>query len=350
MSDNDDLETLVESYMERGVEGVFSGSGGLFVRIRQESDAEAVLELGHVQTLSVDAISNPGTWVPKLVRLPGLTRFGVCDETVSGELLADLPLTTIEEVSLDWMHHQADEALLYVAQRSGIRTVSLDASLVSARGLANLANSDTIEKLYLRSFPISQEGWKYLGRMQSLRELAVWDSNGPDSFSVLSGLKNLESLDLYRSCIDPPMETMDWDSLRSLRNLKSLSLKDCQLNEDAPVPRLGALDQVRLMRLDRTGITPRGLERLRHLLPGCAFEYAERPDIVETEFFPHLSGRESSEEDDIRSEDVARCSIVLHAVLSAGTDEELPLELDDDEETAGTTEPRRSWWSWWKKS
>ena len=305
------------------------------------------MELGHVVDLTIEQISNPADWVPRLIQIPGLITLTVADEEISGELLAGVSLTGIRRIYLHWIHYEADAALRYVSQMRGIEYVELFASFVSDAGLAHLANHDTLAGLTIDTIPISRKGWDHIGRMRSLRELCVRYSFGPPRLSVLAGLEKMKELQFAHTDIG---DKIDWESLRSLRQLEALFLEDCHfLDGDRAVPGLGTLDQVRIMRLWNAHLTKRGLNRLRKLLPDCAFEYLELPTLIEPEFFPPLSGRGCEDDEDIPPEVLTQRSKELLEVLRAlwgdSCDDESWRELIDDEQSGEKRRKGRSWWS-----
>ena len=183
-----------------------------------------------------------------------------------------------------------DVGLARAAHLEGLSRLVLNGTRVTDAGLAPLEVSRSLRGLDLSNTAITDHASLNLSRLVGLTELSLADTEFSDrGLSRLEGLVKLESLDLAGLPITadglaaalprlPALRHLNlsetWivnDDLRLLataKNLSSLSLRDTVVG-DRGVLVISKLKGLKRLWIERTRITPMGLEQLKKALPEC---------------------------------------------------------------------------------
>jgi hypothetical protein len=133
-----------------------------------------------------------------------------------------------------------------------------DAGLINIRGLWD------VEELYLGFTGITGPGLKYLGRMDGLRILSLYESPVTDTgLAYLAGLRDLQELNLAccRRVTDEGLRHVaELHGLKRL-DLSATSITDSGLGDLARMPQLAEL------KISHTAVTRDGLDRIQRALP-----------------------------------------------------------------------------------
>ena len=158
------------------------------------------------------------------------------------------------------------------------------------------------QSLDLTATPMSTAAWKSIGQMKGLRKIHFVNNNGalPSDLKHLSGLKNLENLDImldgYSASDDEITELVgqltadeqqqidEWKA--SVKSGRSTRVIEMAILTDRALPSLADLRNLRSLVLINTHCTGRGLAALRHLKQiehydvGLAFDAQEAAEVL----------------------------------------------------------------------
>ncbi|MBK9141192.1 MAG: protein kinase [Candidatus Melainabacteria bacterium] len=145
---------------------------------------------------------------------------------------------------------------------SGLESVGLINTSVSARGLELISPSLGLKRIYLRQTDIGDEALEQLGRLTSLERIYLRDCRGVTDrgISFLSGLHKLTHLELRGTSVTGRSTS----SLAAISGLQRLDLGDLDI-DDRALPPLARLTRLEALSLAGTRITKKGLDQLSRM-------------------------------------------------------------------------------------
>lgn len=200
--------------------------------------------------------------------------FGVGDESL--ELLAQLP--ELESIDLR-LTKITDQGLKHLAGRPTLKVLSISGTKTSDAGVAMLKQLPRLEYLrlgvYDEGIPLTDEGLRHVGEMESLQDLDLSGTQITDTGLVhLRGLKQLKNLSLDETQVTPaglaqlePLQSLeslraylashlDDESVKAVARMKSLRRLTTHLDiSDAGVEALATLPHLESMSLSGQKIT-----------------------------------------------------------------------------------------------
>ena len=162
------------------------------------------------------------------------------------------------------LHEINDIALARVASRpeaaSAITALELQGDQVTAKGLESLVAMENLTSLNLLCPTIPPEGLFVLGRIPSLKLLAIGGTKANDDVvAALTSLSQLESLDLSGTSISPAAGA----PLNRITNLQSLNLGSTA-TDDSTIAAIQSLP-IRNLILSRTRISDASLDVIKKM-------------------------------------------------------------------------------------
>jgi formylglycine-generating enzyme required for sulfatase activity/Leucine-rich repeat (LRR) protein len=182
-----------------------------------------------------------------------------------------------------------DQGLAHLAKLKNLHALSCCSQSITDVGFQHLAALDSLEVLNLERSSAGDASLKHIGTLKRLRVLRLGRTKvGDPGLTHLAGLKDLVELSLGATRItDAGLEPLSRlsnlrrlgiprnrfisdqciEHLRLLPNLEELDLHANRGVTDAVVAQLSSLARLRILNLDGTQITDRGLEHIKRL-PG----------------------------------------------------------------------------------
>ena len=131
-----------------------------------------------------------------------------------------------------------------------LKFLDLRDTSIPANGLVPFENSK-LEQLWLARIKLSDKHIQGIGQVPTIKDLKLTSSEIPE-----------ESLRY----------------LSELRLLERLFLTDAKGVSDASIDHLAKLTSLKLVELNGTSVTPKGVAKLKKALPNCRIDYVETPD------------------------------------------------------------------------
>jgi hypothetical protein len=251
---------------------------------------------------------------------PTLERLAIYHEgSFDAATLAHLrQLPALRELTFEYCGRFTDEAVAQIAAIDGLRVLRFIDGRISNIGLRHLSRLP-LEELRLDGAETTDSGLVYLGRMTTLRRLALWDMRISDGgLGALRELSRLESLFMTNTTVTAAGLVRLPPGLRSLTvhgaaargfdfsrfpRLEKLNLDQADV-DDATLASIGRLRGLTYLDLDETGVTSAGLARLAGLadLRTLSLKYTRVDDTG----LAHLAKLASLEEVDLRGTKVTR--------------------------------------------
>ena len=150
----------------------------------------------------------------------------------------------LERLHLSNVRRVTDAGVAHLCGLSRLRSLHLTNAAISDRSVEFVCSLQQLKTLSLRGIPLSEGAFENLAQLQQLEALEIGMANcdlSPHALTELSRLSALRHLQIVSVRLSD-------DSVRSfavLKQLKRLTLQDCNINDD---------------------------EQLRELLPGCQIE------------------------------------------------------------------------------
>ena len=153
---------------------------------------------------------------------------------------------------------------------TSLQMLALNGTSISDPGLKHLADLTNLEHLDLSDTRVSDAGMVHLAKMGKLQTLNVSRTNVHDQgLNTIARLASLKSLGLEGPPWGPPDNRLTDAGLAALTRLKHLewlSLAHTGVG-DPCIEHLGRLKSLTALQLQDTEVSPRGLLRLKRLLP-----------------------------------------------------------------------------------
>ena len=162
-----------------------------------------------------------------------------------------------------------DDAMGLLGQFPNLKKLRISRNQVSDTGLEMLAKNARLEDLDLsENSLVSDEGFRHLAGMTSLKKLNLWRVSITDvGLEYLAGMVQMESLNLDNS----PISDAGLVHLGKMKKLTFLHLGSTQVT-DAGLDQLAGLTSLEDLRVTRTAVTEEGATRLREQIPGIVIQ------------------------------------------------------------------------------
>ncbi len=252
----------------------------------------------------ITAVDLRASWVtdsdlPQLAALPYLTRLDLSQTRITDLGLQQLKAApSIVELNLYYAEQITDEGMAAVKGWKKLKRINLRGTKVTDTTLEHLANVATLESIDVGFAQITDVGLDRLTPLVNLKELVVGGNKLTDvGLQALRQLPGLTSLSLGGSQrtdsglwtislteqgldsittlkelrelrLDGMPVTARWlEKLKLLTKLERLSLKGCKRVGDDASPMLSAWSTLRILDLEGTAVTEKGLTELRQAKP-----------------------------------------------------------------------------------
>jgi hypothetical protein len=155
-----------------------------------------------------------------------------------------------------------DDALRLLGELPSLKSIWLQGTQITDKGLANLSKLDQLEELDLRSCKgITDNGMEHVSNLGKLKRLQLYDTRvGNYGLGLLTRLKNLENLDLHSTQVTDSGLTQ----LEKLARLRTLQIGGKGPTDSGLEP-VGRLEQLRWLLLGESSFTDGGLSYLGKL-------------------------------------------------------------------------------------
>jgi hypothetical protein len=220
-------------------------------------------------------------------------------KTISGENLRELSglgdsVVVSVVITSTLKQHVADEAVKLLAKLSQLKRLILVSDGVSDAAFRQLASLRALEVLMMNHVTLSSNTLCQF-KAVPLPCLFLEDVQFPDrAFECLGAMKTLERLMLIHCRIPvhglrrldqlPKLEHLILtgslsemsvlEGIRSMRHLRDLGLSNCPVS-DRDIETLGSMTDLRSLSLAGTKMTPKGIAKLRKMLPSCRIDAAD---------------------------------------------------------------------------
>lgn len=158
-------------------------------------------------------------------------------------------------------HRAGDAEMKYVARLYELRTLDLEKSQVTDKGIGLLAGLENLRWLSLRKTRVNYAGLAELRHLANLQYLDLRGVARLGTLEPLSACAKLEHLDLTSTGLTDKR----LDGLETLAALRWLSLGNNPKISDSSLRRVAGLTRLEELHLTNTGITDTGLEWLLNL-------------------------------------------------------------------------------------
>jgi len=147
-----------------------------------------------------------------------------------------------------------------------IRQIDFDNQPQSDSDFAIIESFPNVKMLKVSSGKITDAGMTSVGKLTHLQELWLTSVPVTDSgLAPLTGLAERQKIILQGI----PISDQGLAHLKNMKTLKLLHLGGCGGIADQSIEHLQSLKSLESLHLERTKVTPAGLEQLRKALPGC---------------------------------------------------------------------------------
>jgi hypothetical protein len=162
----------------------------------------------------------------------------------------------------------ADDDLAQMSRLSGIKTLTLDRTLITDMGLAHLKKLTDLRYLRLDDANVTDAGLVHLGELTTLESLELCNTKVTDTGLVhLEGLTKLVSLELGSTKVTDAGLV----HLEGLSSLRALELANTHVT-DAGLTHLKGLTKLEWLGLRMTRATDAGVATLNEALPGLKID------------------------------------------------------------------------------
>ncbi|MEN6625638.1 MAG: M56 family metallopeptidase [Candidatus Sumerlaeia bacterium] len=157
----------------------------------------------------------------------------------------------------------ADSDLKHIRHLTGLKALSLQGATIDGSGFQYLKDLKNLEELRLGNHgqPLKDESMAQLGRLTSLRWLALWGTGISDA-----GVENLRPLTRLRSLTlgNAKITDKSLEVIKGFDRLESLQLENTLITDDG-LANLSALTRLKHVKLGRNNITDEGMEHIKGL-------------------------------------------------------------------------------------
>jgi hypothetical protein len=178
------------------------------------------------------------------------------------------------------------------AENFSIRSISMpDSAGISDGELRVFARLSQLSSLSLNKQNITDAGLVYLANLRNLQSLGLGGARVSDrGLAHLAGLTNLRTLVLYGSRVsDEGLKT-----LAPLTKLAHLNVHNCVLVSDDSVDLFLSLPELRTVSAPATGITAKGVARLKAARPGFQITWDSPPEPLRADDYALRFGGKKS--------------------------------------------------------
>lgn len=156
-----------------------------------------------------------------------------------------------------------DSDLKSIKHLTGLKALSLQGCTIDGSGFDQLRGLNQLEELRLGNHgqPLKDESMAQLGRLTSLRWLALWGTGISDA-----GVENLRPLTQLRSLMlgNTKITDKSLEVVKGFDRLESLQLENTLITDDG-LANLSALTRLKHVKLGRNNITDEGMEHIKGL-------------------------------------------------------------------------------------
>jgi len=183
-----------------------------------------------------------------------------------------VPLRGLERLSWTGLKN-ADEQAEQLSQLTGLSDIYLPDTDLTDAGLSRLTALTSLQGLIIIRSLITDKGMEHLVVFSQLHYLSVGELSVTDD-----GIRPISQLPLLGTLLLHSCKMLTSDGLRHLTELKLLRVLDLRWTpiDDAAIPHLKQMTNLRELLITHTNITPAGVAELQQALPQCVIHYGNK--------------------------------------------------------------------------